>query len=69
MAGLFADRFDDVWMTVARTGDRVPAVQIEILVAVACVEPDAFAALSGDGHLLVSRELKLFLARGDVVQC
>src|SRR5688572_4401029 len=39
-------------------GYGVPAVQIEILVAVARVDPDSFATFSGDRHLLVRSELK-----------
>ena len=43
----------------ARARDRVTAVEIEILIAVARVDPDALATFSGDRHLLVRSELKL----------
>jgi len=46
-------------MTGAR--DRVTAVKIQILLAVAGVEPDAFATLRDDGHLFVSGKLESIL--------
>src|SRR5215216_98584 len=55
-------------MTVSRPGDRMTAVKIEILVVVARVDPYTLAALRRNGHLFVRGELKLFLARDDVVE-
>jgi hypothetical protein len=53
-------------MTMTRARDRVTTIEIEVTIAVAGVDPDALATLSGDLHLLVSRKLKLLLACGDV---
>ena len=47
----------------ASAGDGVTTVEIEILIAVARVDPDALAAFCGDRHFLVSRELELILDR------
>src|SRR5690242_4458580 len=52
-------------VAMARAGDGVPAIQIEILVAIAGVDPDALATFCGDGHLLVRGELELILVRHD----
>ena len=46
-------------MAVTRTGYGVTAVEIEILIAVARVDPYSFAAFCGDRHFLVSGELEL----------
>ena len=39
--------------------DRVPAIKIEVALAIARIDPNAFAAFGYDGHLLVRSELKL----------
>jgi hypothetical protein len=43
-------------------GDSMAAVEIEILVTVARIDPDILATLSDDGHLFVSGELKLIFS-------
>jgi hypothetical protein len=43
----------------AGTCDGVTAVQIEIILAVARVDPDSVAAFGDDWHLLVRSQLKL----------
>src|SRR6267143_7231050 len=53
-------------MTVAGAGYSMAAVQIEILIAVGRIDPNAFAALGDDGHLLVSRQLKLIFAGDNI---
>jgi hypothetical protein len=59
---LLANGFHDMGMTVSGAGDRVTTIQVEILLIVVRVDPDAFAAFSRDRHLLVSCELKVFFA-------
>jgi hypothetical protein len=49
----------------ARARDGVTAVEIEILVAVARVDPDTLATFGDKRHLLVRGELKLFFACRD----
>ena len=52
----------------ARRRDRVPAVEIEVALAVRRLDPHALAALRRERHLLVRRELKLLFARRDLVE-
>jgi hypothetical protein len=42
--------------------DRMPAVEIQISLAIARVDPDALTTFCDDRHLLVSRELITLLA-------
>src|SRR6266571_6350832 len=55
-------------MRVAMTGsgDGVTTVEIQILLPIAGVNPDALAARSGDWHLFIGRELTLFFAGRDL---
>src|SRR5829696_7590408 len=55
----FAQRVHDVPVTMSGAGDSMTAVEIEIPLAVARVDPDPITAFSRDGHLFVSGELKL----------
>src|SRR6266481_1966749 len=48
-----------MWMTMTGAGYRVAAIQIKIAITVARKNPNTFAALSHDGHLLVGGELVL----------
>src|SRR5215210_1311666 len=50
-------------MTMSGAGDRMTTVEVEILVAVARVDPNTLAAFSRDGHLFVRGELKLIFVR------
>src|SRR5690348_12983756 len=54
-------------MAMTRARDSVAAVEIEILVAVARVNPDTLATLRGDGHLFVRGELILIFVRHGLV--
>ena len=45
------------------SGHRVTAIEIEVLLAVAGVDPNVLTAFDCDGHFLVRGELKLFLDR------
>src|SRR5215213_1190427 len=56
-------------MTMACAGDSVTAVKVEVVLAVARVDPDAPATLRGDRHLLVGGELKLILVRHPCNPC
>src|SRR5215213_558193 len=59
LAGLFADCFHDVRMTMSGAGYSMTAVEVEILVAIARVDPNTLAAFSRDRHFSVRGELKL----------
>ena len=47
---------------------RVPAIEIEIALAITRIDPHPFAALSDDRHLLVGRKLELLFEFGYFVQ-
>src|SRR6266404_1152343 len=49
-------------MTVAGAGYSVATIQVEVPIAISRIDPNAFAALGNDGHLLVSRQLKSIFA-------
>jgi hypothetical protein len=55
-------------MAMTGTSHRMASIQIQETLAVARVNPDAFAPISDDGHLLVRRELVLFFERDCFVQ-
>src|SRR6185503_5119431 len=50
-------------MTMPGARDRVSTVKIEILVALARIDPNTLAMFCGDRHLLVRSELKLVFVR------
>src|SRR5229473_5373106 len=55
-------------MTMPRRGHCVTTIQIKISIAVAGIDPHAFASLRDDGHLLVGRELILLFARDNFIE-
>ena len=63
LTSLFADRFDDVRVTMARSGNSVTTVKIEIALAFARIDPDSFTAFSGNGHFLVRSQLILIFGK------
>jgi hypothetical protein len=65
---LLFDGRDDARVTVADARHRVPPVEVEIAHALRSLHPRPAPALDRERKLLVRRELKLLLARGDVLE-
>src|SRR6476469_8023338 len=55
-------------MAMPRGSDSVTSVQVQILVTIVRVEPNAFAALRDDRHFLISCQLKLIFAGNNIAK-